>query len=66
MQTPPQTTAAEAHAVARSVRKVCPDWLVAVRPADAGLPLTADGMSDAWDLAAAALQQANQYDRDCF
>jgi len=50
MQTPENTTPAEAHMVARSVRKVCPSDLVAVRPDDGSLPIWPEAMHDPYDL----------------
>ena len=50
MQTPENTTPAEAHMVARSVRRVCPADLVAVRPADGSQPVWPEAMADHYDL----------------
>jgi hypothetical protein len=50
MQTSPELTPAEAHMVARSVRKVCPADLVAVRPDDGSEPVWPDQMADHYDL----------------
>ena len=50
MQTPPHTTPAEAHMVARSVRKDCQGDLVAVRPNDGSQPVWPDAMADHYDL----------------
>ena len=50
MQTPQSTTPAEAHMVARSVRRVCPADLVAVRPADGSMPVWPEAMADHYDL----------------
>ena len=50
MQTPENTTPAEAHTVARSVRRVCPADLVAVRPDDGSMPLWPEAMADHYDL----------------
>ena len=50
MQTPESTTPAEAHMVARSVRRVCPADLVAVRPDDGSMPVWPDAMADHYDL----------------
>jgi hypothetical protein len=50
MQTPENTTPAEAHMVARSVRRVCPADLVAVRPADGSHPVWPEAMADHYDI----------------
>ena len=49
MQTPPQLTEAEAQMVARSVRRVCPGDLVAVRPDDGSQPVWPAAMADHYD-----------------
>ena len=42
--------AAEAHSIARGLRKVFPGHLVAVRPVAAGMPVWPDAMADHYDL----------------
>lgn len=43
-------SAAEAHAIARTMRSTFPGSLLAVRPAAAGEPLWPDAMADHYDL----------------
>jgi hypothetical protein len=50
MQTTPELTPAEAHMVARSIRRVCPADLVAVRPDDGSQPAWPDRMASPTEL----------------